>query len=289
MKIINYLKGGIGNQLFQYAFSNSLAKKFNCELLHDDSYYSCDPYGNKSIISEIDPESKYIKVRSLIDKKIYKIDDNAIKSLDQIIGLPGDADYILLDGYWQSEAYHDKNIKNLIKKLFEKKFKENECIDHDQNTDIAVHIRRKDYEHMGLCKTEYYTGIMSFMAERNSSAVFKIFTDTPNFTKHFLGLRKYKMNYINTGSDLKDLYVMSKCNYFIISNSTYSWWAAYLGECDTSEIFAPKEWVALPNVISPCPERWLLIENSIESYSLNNLNEDGFFRLADKLKAKKVI
>jgi hypothetical protein len=288
MKIINYLKGGIGNQLFQYAFAKSLAKKFNCELYHDESYFSFDPYGNKTIISEIDNNSKFINHINIKNSKIYKISDNIISSLDQIFKLPADADYLLLDGYWQSEAYHDKSIISLIKDLFNQKFTNFEHDGSLKYKNIAVHIRRKDYEHMGLCRTEYYTGLMSYIAERDSTAKFKIFTDTPNFTRHFLGMEKYNTDYINSGSDLQDLYLMSICDKFIISNSTYSWWAAYLGESENTDIFAPKEWVTLPNVSSPCPERWILIENSVDPFSFNSAINEKFYNIAGELLEKKI-
>ncbi len=268
-KIINYLKGGIGNQLFQYAFAKSLASKFDCELFHDVSYYSFDPYGNKSIISELDPSSNYINISQINNSRIFKLNDELIRSIDQINNIPEDVDFLLLDGYWQSEDYHDELIVLFINKLLKEKYKFDEIIRHEGRKDIAVHIRRRDYEHMGLCKIEYYTGLMNYILDNYSDVAFQIYTDTPNFSKQFLSFRSYNLKYINTGSDLKDLYLMSQCSDFIISNSTYSWWAAYLGENYKTKVFAPKEWVTLPNVKSPCPNRWKLIENAIVPFGYN--------------------
>lgn len=277
LKIINYLKGGIGNQLFQYAFSKSLALKFECELFHDISYYRFDPYGNRSVIEELDPLAKFINTYEKKNSKILKMTDGIVSSLDEISRLPEGVDYLLLDGYWQNENYHHNSVIEMIKKLFHDKYKTNAIDLFEENNSIAVHIRRKDYEHMGLCKPEYYTGIMNYFFEQKQDTEFKIYTDTLNFTKHFLSVRNYNLNYVNTGSDLKDLYMMSLSKKFIISNSTYSWWAAYLGERDATEIFAPKSWVTLPNVKSPCPLRWKLVDDAIVSSEINTELDQYFF------------
>ena len=277
--IVNYIKGGIGNQLFQHAFAKSLSQRLNIELYSNISYYENDPYGFKSQIKIMDPEIQLIKLETLSKDGAFLLQEGQVKALNQIKQLPGSVKTLLLEGYWQGEHYFDPQValefykhmahyaenSSLAEKFLDK-------ITHCKNS-IAVHIRRKDYAHMGLCKTTYYCAAIDFIRSSFSEAELFIFSDEPNFTRHLLNSRNLNYTFIDTGDDVIDLHIMSKCKHFIISNSSYSWWGAWFGENKDQEnttVIAPKEWVTINALESPCPERWILAPGAVTPFALEN-------------------
>ena len=65
-------------------------------------------------------------------------------------------------------------------------------------------------------------------------------------------------------------YILLLCKNYIISNSTYSFWAAYFGEVHEGIICSPKEWITIGAIPSPLPNRWIQIKDSINPYIINN-------------------
>lgn len=66
----------------------------------------------------------------------------------------------------------------------------------------------------------------------------------------------------NTGEDSwQDMMLMSNCRHNIISNSTFSWWAAWLNDHPDKIVMAPRQWSATQPATDLVPDSWLLIEN----------------------------
>ena len=80
--IVNYIKGGIGNQLFQHAFAKSLSQRLNIELYSNISYYENDPYGFKSQIKIMDPEIQLIKLETLSKDGAFLLQEGQVKALN---------------------------------------------------------------------------------------------------------------------------------------------------------------------------------------------------------------
>ncbi len=223
--IINYLKGGIGNQIFQHALAKSLSLRLNRELFTEISYYQHDPYGFKSKIQNIDPDIKFINIRDIDKTGAYLLKEGQISKLNEIKHLPDSIKILILEGYWQGEEYFDKKIAidfiENIKKYSTNLENNNEIANKINTSDspIALHIRRRDYGHMGLCKTSYYSAAIDFLKSLNSNSELFVFSDEPNYTRHLLESRNLSFTLIDTGDDSVDLYLMSRCKNFVISNS----------------------------------------------------------------------
>lgn len=131
---------------------------------------------------------------------------------------------------------------------------------------VAIHVRGGDYQTPGLCQLygsvcteEYYKKAMEYMESNIGHSKYYVFTNDKDYAQKLLTGRLYTIVDWNTGENSwKDMALMSKFKNIIISNSTFSWWAAYLGQTDktilcppylqnnnfSSDIF-PKEWVRI--------------------------------------------
>jgi hypothetical protein len=138
-----------------------------------------------------------------------------------------------LFGYMQSEKYF-KQCSGLIRKFFELK-----PISHYPLPDnaVCVHVRRGDYDGitMPLLGMEYYSPAMAKFPD----SIFYVFSDDIPACIEMFG---DTVEYIQGNEAMFDFYLMTKFNRHIISNSTFSWWGAYLSK--SKEVIAPKRWFA---------------------------------------------
>ncbi len=121
---------------------------------------------------------------------------------------------------------------------------------------VCVHWRRGDYleaqyAHLNICNLDYYKRAMDAALKELVNPVFYIFTnsiDDANYIKNNYKF-PYCIKYINLElidtchSDLDDFILMKSCRHFIISNSTFSWWAQYLNDNNNKLVYAPSIWM----------------------------------------------
>jgi hypothetical protein len=114
---------------------------------------------------------------------------------------------------------------------------------------VAVHVRRKDYLNQPIfqvCDTRYYQESMSRMRERLPAARFFIFSDDPEWCR--AEFREADTEVVDSGkaaaNPLHDLHLMSVASHHIIANSSYSWWAAWLGDKPGQQVIMPDRWYA---------------------------------------------
>ena len=174
---------------------------------------------------------------------------------------------IVLNGYWQSEKYF-KNIKNILFK--DLKIKANisgniqtfatkiesvnaVCIGIRQYTDSEA-----SNNHFKLT-AEYYEEAMRLISEKVQNPHFFIFTlETKWAEENIKSMFPITLVSPNTSNEdaYMDLYLISKCKHFIIANSTYHWWGAYLSNNINKIVVAPKKgW----GNSEPLPGEWLKI------------------------------
>jgi hypothetical protein len=248
------LCGGLGNQLFQYAFGKAQMQN-GIEVQFDNSWYQTD--------SAISPLRKYVLDKFQIEVPLGK------KHLVKTIHEQGyDAGLLSKDGYnfsgyWQYPAYSENILPELKKELFIKKelftrqflcLREKIILD---NYSVAVHVRRGDYlqlEGFPVQPLEYYQKAM-----KKVQGNFYVFSDDPIWCRE--NFKKAQFIHLN---EYLDFELMRLCRHQIISRSSFSWWAAYLNlnydkiviaprqqlECKVrqravnreNEIFDPKEW-----------------------------------------------
>lgn len=246
------LYGGLGNYLFQIGAACTLAEKYNDVAVFNFS-------NAKQVHSNIAVYRNNI-LRNINDQKfthtcIYNEPAFTYKSLPYING-------ILLDGYFQSEKYLDRN---LILKLFSiddisKKY----IVDkygYDFSNTVSIHVRRGDYiskqNRHPVQPIDYYIKSINYF---DPSYKFYIFSDDIEWCRaHF---SEDNIIFINNNTDYIDLWLMSLCEHNIIANSSFSWWAAWLNTNVNKKVIAPKLWFGPDkklNTFDLIPESWITI------------------------------
>lgn len=116
---------------------------------------------------------------------------------------------------------------------------------------VCVHIRRGDFleerwKRFQVCNEDYYIKAMNYLANKIENPVFYIFSNTSKdieWIKHNYKFF-YQVQYVDLmNPDYEDLRLMYNCKHFIISNSTFSWWASYLSQNSSKIIVTPFKWI----------------------------------------------
>lgn len=272
--IILRLMGGLGNQMFQYAYARMLQQVYNEELTIDITGFEYDMLRGFSLDNFDIPKEIHIssdqklldisfKIRmKIIDKFInYKYSENVYSSLRSCLGMyyfNGLVYYPFtksifknkyINGYFQSEKYFEP-IKELIKnelKVTPPPNSENLKIINEINNcnSVCVHIRRGDYlkyKSILVCNENYYLRGMDIINENVEEAKFFIFSDDIEWIKDNY-IFKYPVTFIqNNNPDYEELRLMYTCKHFVISNSSFSWWAQYLSQNSEKIVVAPDHW-----------------------------------------------
>ena len=265
MKVRILIFGGLGNQLFQVAFGESLKLSYvNLKIEYIDltSFYSTKRKWELDFLNiypkKIKKKELYsILIKRLLNKKINKFSPFTLNlsifkedQYEYLLKAINSKTNFIIDGYWQSEKYFAIH-KEQIKKLLNTSYSIEKNTKPPQLQRVAVHIRRGDYvntrkgrETHFVCDINWYLNAISHLNQLKENLQFTIFTDDEKFVKHVFF--KYKNVAIFHSNPLHnsnvDLLEMSKYDHFIISNSSFSWWASFLGEKDWSIIIAPKYW-----------------------------------------------
>ena len=257
--IITKIQGGLGNQMFQYAYGKHLATKYNKKLYCDINFYQYQSLRTFSLqdFQDNDLDTSIEKIK--VDFPIYKIDDNfKYKEIPE----PINCGYYL-DGYWQSEKYF-KESESVIRKNFKPSKNIFDKILKTPGLDsksVSIHIRRTDYANSNgyhpIQSLDYYQNAIDLVGDYDTLYVF---SDDINWCKNNL---KFKNMIFREGSsDIEDLFLMSMCVNNIIANSTFSWWAAWLNEHTDRKIISPSKWFGEKTNLNSSdiiPEDWIKI------------------------------
>lgn len=160
-----------------------------------------------------------------------------------------------LEGLWQSEKYFAP-VADLLRAHFSLRYPPN-AVASDllqrirASESCAIHVRRGDYvswdwarQNLGICPREYYLQAADHLSTARPDVAFYIFSDEPERVRRELGseLPGEVVDIAGPFSAYEDLRLMSACSHQIISNSTFSWWAAWLNPHPTKLIIAPARW-----------------------------------------------
>ena len=149
-------------------------------------------------------------------------------------------------GNWQNYRYFD-DCKEELKELFQPKV--NFPAGYNafyrkvkMSNTVSIHIRRGDYVRIGCTIDEkYYYDAIDIIQYKIPHAKFFVFTDDKEFARKLMSKTSSSheiVEYSQSNPTLEDFYLMTNCSHHIIANSSYSWWAAYLGD-QNSQIVAP--------------------------------------------------
>ena len=236
--------GQLGNQMFQYAATKAIARKIGTDfMIPDHKEIVVDSLGNKLRVElfnvfKLDPSNRgYLNISpdDYIHETIFEFDESFFN-----LDLKKDASIV---GYFQTEKYF-KHIESEIREDFT--FQDqyvNECVDIVEQFDnpIALHIRRGDFlinsaNHANLPIGYYDAALKEFSDDRQVV----VFSDDPSWCKEQPLFADDRFLVSEGNGPYHDLYLMSKCSDFIIANSTFSWWGAWLA--NTGKVVAPFLW-----------------------------------------------
>lgn len=261
--IIVKLQGGLGNQLFQWAFAKSLQLKYNTDLILDINFL----LQNISGITKRNYELyKFPKLKS---EPIIKIQQyyygSIINDNSNINNIKYNNTNLLLHGYFQHKKYislyHDSICQFLQPNLKDININSNLLEKITNTNSVSVHVRRNDYlTSNGFHPVQpigYYNNAISKIKEYDNLFVF---SDDINWCKNYLSYKN--IHFIENLDCVQDLWLMSLCKHNIIANSSFSWWAAYLNRNVNKTVIAPQTWFGSSNLDndSLVMDDWITIE-----------------------------
>lgn len=238
------LKGGLGNMLFQIAATYSLAKKQNttCSFPNFENhlnYLNSDDKYNPSLKHAEEYKLLFSKLTFEFPKEQVHTHSYPFEYTDFI-----PPDNCFIDGFFQSEKYF-KDYRNNILNLFDPPDLIMEKINITLNTlpdkFNVIHVRLGDYlnnpdVHFNLPFSYFHESVDRL----NSSYPYIIFSDNIEICKkHFT---QNKFLFLDGLKDYIELFLMSKGQNFIISNSSFGWWGAWLNTNGNKRVLAPTKW-----------------------------------------------
>ena len=293
-KITIRLMGGLGNQMFEYAALRNLQLNNKCDAQIDlvgitnktHNIYGLDKL---NIPKEIKVVNNTRSIKGFITYLLYGLywvflskNKIGIKFMTMIepylnsIGI-----YLVVDGYVKIDDIKVNN--NYMVGYFQSKnyFKDNESLIRDElqvsvkldgknkkvysemnkENSVCIHIRRGDYvgSFFEVCTKDYYLDAVKLMNKKVKNAKYYVFSDDIGWVKENIDLGD--ATYIDwKNNQYEDLKLMSNCKHFIISNSSFSYFAQFLSLNKDKVVIAPSKWFNNNKNIDIYEDNWLLID-----------------------------
>lgn len=265
-KVIVRLQGGLGNQLHQYAYGLLLAKKIDGELYLDTDFLT--HHSKKLNVTLRDLEINKFDIKAKLYKSILTtqfffslLKRLRLNKIFQVFGFNVVSSYIplsdlnnkkinfyYLDGIMGLYSDYKDDISYLLEYLkinesflgLESQVKSKIIAENS----VAIHIRRTDYLKKGsihhVLGLDYYSEAIAHMQSKVTDPTFYIFSDDNAFVKeNFVGENFNIIDYSGNNAAFFDFLAIKNCKHHIIANSTFSWWAAFLGMKDDSITICP--------------------------------------------------
>ncbi len=272
MKIVK-VSGGLGNQMFQYAFAKA---RGGVATLFDLSWFETATTDTPRLYAL---DKLNCSVQSIssdeVDRLTGKRKSRVPKIIRRLFHLPKYTGRVtrekaagiyepallekdgLIEGCFQSEKYFHAIREQLLKDFTPCEplnAVNQKMLVHIKSVNaVSIHVRRGDYLNLtqkyGLCDLNYYQRAIAYIAERVSNPHFILFSDDIAWVRDNL-----KIDYPYTVVDINgvdnpfgDMWLMKQCQHNIIANSTFSWWGAWLNENPNKIVVAPVVWFTRDN------------------------------------------
>lgn len=283
------IKGGLGNQLFQYAAAYALSKRLDQSFQFNPAFtatMTARGYKFPELMVDVDQivndnelpskvrllKNAYVnKAARILNLSKHKCDDYLywLETSDkwQSDFFEITAPNLYVDGYFQSENYF-KQYRNELLRQFQPRYDAEsdyvrflEQIQHKNA--VAVHVRRSDFKKDNnpfhyLLTEGYYRKAVHYIREHVSAPAFFWFSDDMEWVKEHIGdAHDFIFVSIKTShGDIDDMMLMKNCNHIITANSTFSWWAAWLNEHEDAIRVVPEKPYGMDGMI---PKKWIKI------------------------------
>lgn len=298
-KIIADVYGGLGNQIFQYAMARTVADGIDGELYLDLSWFGIS--GEDHVSANVTPrkfqlnffETRFSNLteevkreyadyfgfyRKLLAKigvpqKVTRIYERNLFEFQELPNLEK-SEILLIGGYWQNLNYVQKDVSVLRADLRLKR-EYRSPVDQSLNritadSTLGIHIRKGDYvsnqevnKIHGICSDKYFVEALRVFEQAGNIKTICIFSDDSEFIPDFLRNRKEKIIRVSDFglTDVQEFELMRNIPNLILSNSSYSWWAAFANENSIVKIVAPTPWFDAYPIVSTklIPPHWIRI------------------------------
>jgi len=292
--------GGLGNQLFQIYTTMALSMEMKTNFIFPKNKLQTDKRSDTywdSFLKELDKNTRVIDIKNM-KYNLYKEKEFKYNKIQIMPDLIIKNDGVMLYGYFQSYKYFDKEYKSIakyikldesrleVRKLYYKKY--------EKSNVISVHFRMGDYKNLQNCHPilgeDYYINSIKFVLSKKQSIikwtilyfceeedmdevkskVEKIKAECIEYLREQRWGQGHELEFERADSeskmeDWRQLLLMSCCQYNIIANSSFSWWAAYFNDNSEKITCYPETWFGLQlsnhNTSDMCPKSWNKIKN----------------------------
>jgi len=222
------IAGRIGNNLFMIAHAYAQGLKYNKQVL----------------IPRIHIDYNEEKMSENIFKKLEYTDKDYVNNGNWNPVTPSNDKHTLYSGYFQSEKYfeeYSENIKSLFGPSLDFKIKMFKEIPQLFMPCTAINVRRGDYlpvaDFHPVVSLEYINHCITLI---ENPGQFIIASDDIHWCKEHIKIPE--AIFIEGYKAYEQMWILSMCDKFIISNSSFSWWAAYLSRAENKIVLAPETW-----------------------------------------------
>lgn len=262
--VIVEIDAGLGNQMFQYAFGRWLSLQRRELLIIDTKKYSSlalrlyalDKFRIKCIhINSSKRGGRWIrKIFELFSqKKILEVDNEPVWEMHENLLFK---EYnLLLKGTWPFLSCIYRLRTKLQKEILLKPrhLKRYQPIINQlaHENSVCLHVRRGDYVSskeanliFNVLEADYYDAAIRKVLSSVQQPVFYLFSDDNVKALNLIRGLGFNIDIqcLDVENDYACFELMKACKHFIIANSTFSWWAAWLGKTDNSIVVQPKYW-----------------------------------------------
>ena len=263
--IIIKIKGGLGNQLFQYAVGRAAALHHKVPLKFDTTIFETYKLHNGyrldqfAIQAEIAAENEIINLKGrsnvlfsalrkagLVKRKSY-FKEKRSSYFDASVFKNN---FVYLDGYWQNELYFSDIRELLLRELSPNNSMNDLSFAYlnsiKKSNSVSLYVRRGDYlnlKNINVLNVDYYMKAAEYIRKNVEKPTFFIFSDDLEWCKSSLTFLGDCIYVERTQTEIDDLKLMSFCQHNIIANSSFSWWGAWLNQNPNKTVIAPKDWL----------------------------------------------
>lgn len=261
------LMGGLGNQMFQYALGKNLSLKYDRPVNIDLSFLNNRHMGSDFVYREFDLDIfdedflffKNDRIPVVLTEESSSFNNRVLNTDYSKYGC------VLLEGYWQSPKYFEPNTDRVLKTFsFKNKIEALDCtktlelFNHIKNTNsVMLNVRRTDYlntDFHGVMGIDYFKKSVNIIKEKVNKPEFFVFSDDIEWCKqNFDSIEFNIVDHSFAGSKYQYyLQLMINCKHFIMPNSTFAWWSAWLCSNKEKIVIAPEKWFnksASPDIV----------------------------------------
>ena len=273
-KAVVIIKGGFGNQLFQFAFANYL-KSLNFKVsINIDFFNNSDPNStNRNLVILV--EYFDLKVTTVFEKIYYKFlkkiisnnSNNYMKTFKGYeVNIADTVEINIFDGYWKNLKYLEDQKNYIVDSLKKNKILNESFKNEIKPNSTAIHIRRGDFLKNGWnLDIEFYEESLNYLNENIENFSFDIFTDDPEWVKNqYIFKDVNKIFAQKTNTEIETIETFAKLmNYqnTVIGNSTFSFLSAFIKGSENETVITCDPWYTNSNHPTLAKPGWIKIKN----------------------------